>query len=398
MRFKSEAEIKKTISRRMKRNKKQGTEQPIELTIAEKLPVFETIRCNAKVRSFDFAASGPLKVLVALCNNSFEVYQVDTDESTPSSRQLSVVDIGGHRSDVRTVALSSDDELLMTASSEMVKVWSVQSTQCLHSMDAGYALCSAFLPKNRHVVIGTKTGHLEVYDLASSSLIESIQAHDGPIWSLQVKPDKTGLVAGSQDKSVKFFDFRSIIDESYSKITPRISLYHTRTLKLTDDVLAVKVSPDGKLLAVSLLDLTVKIFYTDSLKFFISLYGHKLPVICLDISFDSKLIITGSSDKSIKIWGLDFGDCHKSILAHQDSVMCVQFVWGTYFFFSTGKDGVLTYWDAEKFERLSKLQGHQGSIWALCVGKYGNLVVTASHDKSIRVWEKTDEQVLFQLI
>lgn len=45
---------------------------------------------------------------------------------------------------------------------------------------------------------------------------------------------------------------------------------------MTDDVLAVKYSPDGRFLAVSLLDSTVKIFFQDSLKFFLSLYGHKV--------------------------------------------------------------------------------------------------------------------------
>jgi U3 small nucleolar RNA-associated protein 12 len=45
---------------------------------------------------------------------------------------------------------------------------------------------------------------------------------------------------------------------------------------MTDDVLAVKYSPDGRFLAVSLLDSTVKIFFQDTLKFFLSLYGHKV--------------------------------------------------------------------------------------------------------------------------
>ena len=57
-------------------------------------------------------------------------------------------------------------------------------------------------------------------------------------------------------------------------------------------------------------------FYADSLKFFLSLYGHKLPVLCMDISADSTLLATGSADKNLKLWGLDFGDCHKSFLAH----------------------------------------------------------------------------------
>lgn len=61
-----------------------------------------------------------------------------------------------------------------------------------------------------------------------------------------------------------------------------------------------------------------QVHFVDTFKFFLSLYGHKLPVLCMDISSDGDLIVTGSADKNIKIWGLDFGDCHKSIFAHAD--------------------------------------------------------------------------------
>lgn len=57
-----------------------------------------------------------------------------------------------------------------------------------------------------------------------------------------------------------------------------LSLVHIRTLKMADDVLSVRYSPNGKLLAVALLDSTVKVFYQDSLKFFLSLYGHKVSI------------------------------------------------------------------------------------------------------------------------
>ena len=55
-----------------------------------------------------------------------------------------------------------------------------------------------------------------------------------------------------------------------------MSLVHVRTLKMSDDILSVRYSPNGKLLAVALLDSTVKVFYQDTLKFFVSLYGHKV--------------------------------------------------------------------------------------------------------------------------
>ena len=65
----------------------------------------------------------------------------------------------------------------------------------------------------------------------------------------------------------------------------------------------------------------MQVHFLDSLKFFLSLYGHKLPVLSMDISSDSSLLISGAADKNLKIWGLDFGDCHRSLFAHADSIM-----------------------------------------------------------------------------
>ncbi len=126
----------------------------------------------------------------------------------------------------------------------------------------------------------------------------------------------------------------------------------TRHLVMSHDVLCLRYSPikseDRLLVAIGLLDNTVKLFYDDSLKFFLSLYGHKLPVLCLDISYDCSIIISGSADKTIKIWGLDFGDCHRSLIAHEDSVTSVRFQPNTHYFFSAGKDGTIKYWDADR--------------------------------------------------
>lgn len=129
---------------------------------------------------------------------------------------------------------------------------------------------------------------------------------------------------------------------------PAITVTLQKTLKMTDDVLSVRCSPDGRFIAVSLLDSTVKIFHADTLKFFLSLYGHKLPVLSMDISSDSKLIVTCSADKNVKIWGLDFGDCHKSIFAHEESVMQVLFEKGSHCFWTVGKDKLVKYWDGDR--------------------------------------------------
>ncbi|GAA6013590.1 hypothetical protein JCM10207_004784 [Rhodosporidiobolus poonsookiae] len=379
-----------------------------EVEWRDRLALWSVVRTSGKVRSFSFApetakSRGEVQILAALSNNSLEVYHLPPPASSKAPAveptKLLTLDLPGHRSDVRCLAVSSDDQLIASAAQGSLKLWNVKTTKCVRTMECGYAICCTFLPGDRHIVVGTKSGELLLYDLSSSSLLETFSAHTGPLWSLHVRPDGRGLVTGSADKDVKFWDFeaREVPSEvEGGQPTKVLTLAHVKTLKMTDDVLAVKYSPDGRLLAVSLLDSTVKVFYADTLKFFLSLYGHKLPVLSLDISSDSKLIVTCSADKNVKIWGLDFGDCHRSLFAHDESVMQVAFERGSHLFWSVGKDKMVKYWDGDKFECIQKLPGHSGEVWALAVSHRGNFVVTGSHDKSVRIWEKTDEPLFLE--
>ena len=128
---------------------------------------------------------------------------------------------------MRALSLSSDDLLLASASNGSLKIWNMKTTACIRTMDCGYAICSTFLPGDRHVrliclfthgvfssthlhsqiAIGTKSGEILIYDLASSSLIDTIKAHTASVWSLHIRPDEQALVSGSADKDVKFWEF-----------------------------------------------------------------------------------------------------------------------------------------------------------------------------------------------
>ena len=49
-------------------------------------------------------------------------------------------------------------------------------------------------------------------------------------------------------------------------ITCRLMLVPVKTLQMSEDVMSICYSPDQRLLAVSLLDSTVKVFFADTLK------------------------------------------------------------------------------------------------------------------------------------
>ncbi|XP_035396215.1 WD repeat-containing protein 3 [Cygnus atratus] len=400
----SQEEVRKKLEKKMKKAKKKAKqkseeEEPegnVELSLQEEIQRVTNIKASAKIKSFDMILSpkGELKVVLLLQNNIIELYVLNLSAQVPQAVRASKISIGGHRSDVRTLAFSSDNIAILSASAESVKIWNRSTLQCIRTMDCEYALCSFFVPGDRQVIIGTKTGKLQLYDLASGSMMETLNAHDGAVWSIALSPDQRGFVTGGADKCVKFWEFELVKDES--SVQKRLSMKQVRVLQLDEDVLCVRYSPNQKLLAVSLLDCTVKIFYTDTLKFFLSLYGHKLPVLCMDISYDGALIATGSADRNVKIWGLDFGDCHRSLFAHDDSVMYLQFVAKSHLFFTAGKDNKIKQWDADKFEHIQTLEGHHQEVWCLALSPNGDYVVSASHDKSLRLWERTREPLVLE--
>ncbi|XP_034249502.1 WD repeat-containing protein 3 [Thrips palmi] len=411
----SDEEAKLKMKKRLKKQQKKqlsnpeefkDTSEPME-TIPEldensspslkdeiiRLPV---IKYGGKVKSTSLAVGRgqELRVASILNNNRLELHSMSLSAKTTPPHSLRVIENQGHHSEVRNVAFSSDGLAIISGSSEALKIWNRPSLACLRTIKTDYILSACFVPGDRHVLLGMKDGKLLIVDIAAGDILEEIEAHSKELWSISVLPDKRGCVTGGGDNTVKFWQFELIqSSESKAKV---LSVLHTRSLKLEESVLCVRVSPNSRLLAVALLDSTVKVFYLDTLKFFLSLYGHKLPVTCMDISSDSTLIVTGSADRNVKIWGLDFGDCHRSLFAHDNTVTGIQFIPDTHQFFSCGKDGRVKQWDADSFERIVTIQGHHGEAWGLSVSFNGQYVVSCGSDRVLRMFTRTEEPLVLE--
>ncbi|KZV28459.1 Transducin family protein [Dorcoceras hygrometricum] len=324
-------------------------------------------------------------------------------KTSMATTKTSVIELQGHRSDVRSVTLSSDNTLLMSTSHSAIKIWNPSTGSCLRTIDSGYGICGLFVPGNKYAIIGTKSGMLEIIDVRSGSCLEVVEAHGGPVNS--IVPTADGFVTGSADHDVKFWEYQTVTKPGQD--SKQLAVSPVRNLNMGDEVVVIAVSPEGKHIAVALLNFKVKrisnllqlgtvfndrnVFFLDSLKLFLPLYGHNSLVLCMDISSDGDLIVTGSSNKDLKVWGLDFGNIRSSTYAHEDSVMAVKFVKNTHYVFSVGKDSLVKYWDADKLELLLSLEGHHSAIWCLAISNRGDFVVTGSHDRSIRRWDRTEE-------
>ena len=335
---------------------------------------------------------------------------------------LANMDFYGHPTGIRSVALSSDDRLACTVSKNVTKIWNVATRSCIQSLSPAvgtkksntqncYGLCTAFLPGNRHIVVGTREGHLLLLDISAGNVVYSeLNAHQGAIWSLDLRrptaDDSTVvIVTGSADQCVKFWsieaqDGNADDETSTFGAEGQPMLVHTRTLQMSDDVIAVgyskTVDPSKRLVFVATLDCTIKVFFDDSLKLYLSLYGHKLPALAVDASDDDVLLASSGADKAIKIWGLDFGDTHRTLHGHDDSVTDLKFVRRSHNFFTASKDGTVRYWDGDRFEQILLLNGHCAEVNCLAVSRTGAFVLSSSMDRQVRVWERTKDMVFLE--
>lgn len=219
-RIRKEEEILKATRKREKRLKEKGlSDEEIKQNIQDGyismiMHPFQILRSNFKVKAAAWgqATASKLDLVVTTASNTVEYYTIPYEKKEPklpAPNRLHSVELQGHRTDVRAMDISNDSSLLATASNGTLKVWNLKTRMCLRTFDCGYALCCRFLPGGFLIVVGTRNGDLQLFDLASSTMLDNKEgAHDAAIWSLDITSDGKKLVTGSADKSVKFWKFQ----------------------------------------------------------------------------------------------------------------------------------------------------------------------------------------------
>lgn len=399
----------------------------ISLNAADFLISTRQLRMRRKLRSIVFLAERTyipvrkgsgivLQLLVQQRDNSLEVHSVALKPHKSRKRKLHTgsgvdvenealegeieeevekiltLDFPGHRNDVRSLSLSPDETMLLSAGDGALKLWNVATEKCIRGMRfSDHGLCTQFLGADGAIgVVGTKDGLVQVYDLRSGGMIAEEEAHKGEVRSMCLDDhiyEANYLLTGGSDKRVCFWSIEGVLAGN----TGKLELH--RVLEMPDQVLCVRVAHgrDRPVVLVSMMDSTVRAYFLDDLKPYLSFYGHNLPVMSMDVSSDGLMLATGSVDKTVKLWGMDFGDCRRSLRAHSDSVLSVAFQPNTHYLFSASKDGMLKYWDGDKFEFICDIEGQRGEVWSMALSSDGEIISTAGGDRMIRVWRRTDE-------
>ncbi|KAK4132149.1 dynein regulator [Trichocladium antarcticum] len=127
-----------------------------------------------------------------------------------------------------------------------------------------------------------------------------------------------------------------------------------------------------------------------------TLQSHREPITCVAFHPVFSSLASGSEDQTIKIWDWELGELERTIKGHTKAVLDVDFGGprGKTLLASCSSDLTIKLWDPlDEYKNIRTLPGHDHSVSAVrfipsgVAGGAGNLLISASRDKTLRIWD-----------
>lgn len=114
--------------------------------------------------------------------------------------------------------------------------------------------------------------------------------------------------------------------------------------------------------------------------------GHRGVVNAVAFHPKFSVLASCSEDGTIKIWDWELGELEKTIKAHTKEVLDVDF--SALYLASCSSDLTIKLWDpTSEYDNTKILTGHDHTISSVRFVSSGSHLISASRDKSIRIWE-----------
>lgn len=247
------------------------------------------------------------------------------------------------------------------------------------SFFAGDYFTSVFFdPAGEHLALGTNSGEIGIWDIATGKILRQILSHRDRVGVMSWNSSFT-FSSGSKDRSIKTFDLRNQHSEIFS--IPRAH---------SAEVCGLKWSPDGTRLASGGNDNRVSVWSGETLTSECTFSGHTGAIRALGwYPHKRGILISGGgySDKSLRVWNMACNEMTSCILT------CSQIC--NVAFSNSSQDFVTSHgyphnhlilWKFPSLTATEKLDGHSSRVLYMAASPDGQSICTGSADETIKLW------------
>ncbi|EER45011.1 conserved hypothetical protein [Histoplasma capsulatum H143] len=329
----------------------------------------------------------------------------------------------GYADCISPFAFSPDGQSIACISHGAVEIWDLKSLSLCGTIenDTEAITCITFSPDSR--LLAAASGRfLKFWDRQTKILCGMLAGHTSKITTLKFSPNGQFVASGSLDNSVRLWDTMglgipsSIIQTHISEIKFTgsghyvVSYLSDETTELRDpstgvpmftlpDFLQfsdkVEFSPVNNLLAYTDDD-TVNLWNMATRKFYGSLTITDRVVKTIAFSPDGNDLAVSYQNHAIVIWDLMIKKRRYVLKGHADDVYKLEYSSDGHLLVSASRDDSLRLWDPATGELIGLLGRRKGRIWDMAVSSDAKAIICIS-GHFVTVWDSSTKLIKMEL-
>ncbi|MEG4076138.1 AAA-like domain-containing protein [Microcoleus sp. Pol14C2] len=311
--------------------------------------------------------------------------------------------LSGHQALLYRLAISPDAQTIASASTEnLVKLWQPDGTLVATLPHNGMVWKMAFSPDSKLLSCASGDGTVKVWQQEGTSwadpkLLHSLKGHSKEFNGVAFSPDGETLAASGENNTVKLWD------KNGNLLT---------ILDRTDAVRSLSFSPDGEMLVSGSGEGTIRLWkkngpFWASVKLLRTFQGHSAAIWEVEFSPDGEIFASASMDKTVKLWRSnapsDEESQHGTLLSrsgnpptqvpplrtlkgHASGVEALDFSPDGEIIASASDDRTIKFWSKEGQE-LRTFTGHRGVVWDMDLSPDGTFIASLGVGNAVKLWQ-----------
>jgi WD40 repeat protein len=289
--------------------------------------------------------------------------------------------LSGHTSWVYSGVFSKDDSIVATASRDgTARIWSATEPKTVQRIAAHSSPITRVIydRQGRRMLTGAHDGTVKLWDINSLTVLNSFEGHQSSITAADFDLNGQHIVTGDNDGRV-------ILWNTEHSESPTI------LMDSSDAITSVHFSPDGKAILTTSKDKTARLFDSANGKQLGIFQGHTSWINGGAFSADERSILTWSLDGTARLWNRVSGVPIQEIKLcdhpgeYAGSIELAAFHPIRKEIVAACIDGRLAIWSGVTSVRY--FGEHKKAIRSFSFSPDGTKLVTASDDKSAKVWD-----------
>ncbi|XP_076329006.1 angio-associated migratory cell protein isoform X2 [Tachypleus tridentatus] len=294
----------------------------------------------------------------------------------------------GHKDSVVNVGFNHDSTLAVTGDmSGIIKVWKLNTKENIWSFETSDLRWLEWHHRTNVLLAGTVDGDSWLWKIPSGEC-KTFQSFGVPNCCGKVLPDGKRAVTGFEDGTIRIWDLKSA------------SVLHGITDKSAHEeaVTVIDCCKDKSLLLTGSTDCTAKLINSNSGKVLATFQCNDKPgdekssnsVESVGFSYSFPLVAIGTLSGTLFIWDIP-SQTQRSAIQLQSGIVKLLWHHQLPFIYTSTLDGVVSLWDGRSGHSVTTWAGHCAEILDMILSKDGQMLITASEDKTCRVY-RTDKQ------